>query len=81
VRDILCRLEQHKSNWYHTGINKIARSTISDANNRVTYKVYEHLFYQMLAKCQFGKNHRFNFDNKLYALDSTTINLCLSVFD
>ena len=81
LRDILCGLEHHKGSWYHIGLNKIARSTISDANNRITYEVYERLFYHMLAKCQFGKNHSFNFDNKLYALDSTTIDLCLSVFN
>jgi hypothetical protein len=81
LRDILCGLKQHRSSWYHIGIAKIARSTISDANNRISYEVYEQLFYRMLAKCRFNKGHRFNFDNKLYALDATTIDLCLSVFD
>ena len=81
LRDILCGLEHHRSSWYHIGLKKIARSTISDANNRIPYKVYEKVFYHMLAKCQFGKSHRFNFENKLYALDSSTIDLCLSVFD
>jgi hypothetical protein len=81
LRDILCGLEQNKSSWYHIGIKKIARSTISDANNRISYKVYERLFYQMLNKCQFGKQHQFNFENKLYALDASTIDLCLSVFN
>ena len=60
LRDILCGLEHHRSSWYHIGLEKIARSTISDANNRITYKVYEKVFYHMLAKCQFGKAHRFN---------------------
>ena len=81
LRDILCGLEHHRSSWYHIGLKRLARSTISDANKRITYEVYERLFYHMLAKCQFGKNHRFNFENKLYALDSSTIDLCLSVFD
>ena len=82
LRDILCGLEQHKSSWYHIGLKKIARSTISDANNRITYEVYEQLFYQMLGKCQQMTTHdRFKFDNPLYALDASTIDLCLSVFD
>ena len=81
LRDILCGLEQHRTSWYHIGLEKIARSTISDANNRITYEVYERLFYHMLDKCKFAGHHKFSFENNLYALDSTTIDLCLSVFD
>ena len=50
LRDIECGLEQHKSKWYHVGIEKIKRSTISEANNRGAYQVYETLFYAMLNK-------------------------------
>ena len=82
LRDIKCGLDQHKNNWYHVGIEKIKRSTISDANNRVSFQVYEQLFYAMLSKCEvLTGNHKFKFKNPLYALDSTTIKLCLSVFD
>ena len=51
LRDIICSLDQHKSKWYHIGLEKIKRSTISDANNRVPYQVYERLFYAILKKC------------------------------
>jgi|TARA_B100001964_G_C14153136_1_gene563029 hypothetical protein len=81
LRDILCGLKQQESAWYHIGLKKLAKSTISDANNRIDYRVYEHLFHHMLKKCDFKSNHGFNFDNKLYALDATVIDLCLSVFD
>lgn len=82
LRDIKCGLDQHKNKWYHIGIEKIKRSTISDANNRVPFQVYEHLFYAMLSKCEvLTGSHKFKFKNPLYALDSTTISLCLSVFD
>ena len=82
LRDIVCGLEQHQSKWYHIGIEKIKRSTISDANNRVPYQVYENLFYSMLKKCHnITQNTRFKFKNPLYALDSSIIDLCLSVFD
>ena len=82
LRDILCGLRQNQSSWCHIGIKKIARSTISDSNNRITYKVYESLFYQMLNKCQtLDKSRKFKFKNNLYALDGSTIDLCLSVFD
>ena len=82
LRDIVCGLEQHQSKWYHLGIEKIKRSTISDANNRVPYEVYERLFYAMLKKChRLTQTTQFKFKNPLYALDSSVIDVCLSVFD
>ena len=82
LRDIICGLEQHQSKWYHVGLEKIKRSTISDANNRVPYQVYEKLFYAMLKKCcHMTHSNTFKFKNPLYALDSSIIDLCLSVFD
>jgi hypothetical protein len=82
LRDIVCGLEQHQSKWYHIGLQKIKRSTISDANNRISYEVYESLFYAMLKKCHPLTQHTtFTFKNPLYAIDSSVIDLCLSVFD
>ena len=82
LRDIVCGLEQHQSKWYHIGLEKIKRSTISDANNRVPYQVYESLFYSLLKKCNgYTPQTSFKFKNPLYALDSSIIDLCLSVFD
>jgi len=82
LRDIICGLEQHESKWYHIGLEKIKRSTISDANNRVPYQVYEALFYTMLKKCSgLTQTTKFRFKNPLYAIDSSVIDLCLSVFD
>ena len=82
LRDIVCGLEQHQSKWYHIGLEKIKRSTISDANNRVPYEVYETLFYTMLKKCSgLTQKTTFKFKNPLYSIDSSVIDLCLSVFD
>ena len=82
LRDIVCGLEQHQSKWYHIGLEKIKRSTISDANNRISSEVYEKLFYALLKKCDhYTRPTNFRFKNPLYALDSSIIDLCLSVFD
>ena len=82
LRDIICGLEQHQSKWYHIGLEKVKRSTMSEANNRVPYQVYESLFYTMLKKCDsITQQITFKFKNPLYALDSSIIDLCLSVFD
>jgi len=83
LRDIICGLEQHRNKWYHIGIEKIKRSTISDANNRVPYQVYERLFYALLKKFE-GKQYEakeFKFKNPLYALDASIFDLSLSVFE
>lgn len=82
LRDIICGLEQHQSKWYHIGLEKVKRSTMREANNRVPYQVYESLFYTMLKKCDsITQQTTFKFKNPLYALDSSIIDLCLSVFD
>ena len=82
LRAIVCGLEQHQKKWYHIGLEKIKRSTISDANNRIPYQVYESLFYSLLKKCKgLTPQTSFRFKNPLYALDSSIIDLCLSVFD
>ena len=45
------------------------------------YELYEALFAKLLARCQArAPKHNFRFKNKLYSLDASTIDLCLSVF-
>jgi len=59
------------------------RSTLSYANEHRPWQLYEKVFYQLLGKCRqldFGK-HRFRFNNKLFSLDATVIELCASLFD
>ena len=59
------------------------KSTLAYANQRRPWQLYEAVFGQLLAKCQplgLGKR-KFRFKNKLYSLDSTVIELCVSVFD
>ena len=83
LRDITCGLDQHQSKWYHIGLQKIKRSTISDANNRIPYQVYEQLLYALLKKGE-GKECQttpFRFKNPLYDLDASVFDLCLSVFE
>ena len=45
------------------------------------YTLYETLFGRLLSRCQqCAPRHGFRFKNKLYAVDATTIDLCLAVF-
>lgn len=81
LRDIETSLSVHYSKWYHIGLKGIKRSTLSDAMQNRPYEIFEGLFYKLLDKCQsVTPRHRFKFKNPLYTLDSTVIDLCLSIF-
>lgn len=83
LRDIETGLAIHQNVWYHLGIQSVARSTLSDANGRRDWQIFKDLFGEILLRCRdvTPKTNKFSFDNPLYALDATTISLCLSVFD
>jgi hypothetical protein len=60
-----------------------ARSTLSYANAKRSWKLYEMVFYQLLRKVKAnapGKK-KFRFRNKLFSLDASLIELCVSLFD
>jgi hypothetical protein len=68
--------------WHHLGIGSVARSSLAEANSRRSSEIFEKLFYAMLSRCREITPHReFKFDNPLYSFDSSTISLCLSLFD
>lgn len=82
LRDIETGFNMHQNTWHHLGIKTVAKSSISDANNKRSYQIFEKLFYSLLNQCRnITPNKKFKFNNPLYSFDSTTINLCLSVFD
>ena len=81
LRGIETGLRSLDSMWYHLGLISVARSTIAYANEHRPWQIYESLFYAMLDKCQaLAPKRKFSFQNELRAIDSTTIDLCLSLF-
>jgi len=81
LREIETALKVQYNKWYHIGLKDIKRSTLSDTMNRRDYQIFEGLFYQLLKRCKtVTPKHKFRFNNPLYSLDSTTIELCLSLF-
>jgi hypothetical protein len=84
LRDIEACLRSVESKLYHMGFRgKVARSTLADANEAHDWRIYAdfaqvliHIARPMYANESLG----FDLDNTVYALDSTTIDLCLSVF-
>lgn len=82
LRDIETGLKIHENQWYHLGINSVAKSSLSYANNNRSYEIFEKLFYAVLRQCkEVAISKNFNFNSPLYSFDSTTIKLCLSIFD
>jgi len=82
LREIETGFSVQNNTWHHLGVNTVARSSLAEANSRRDYQIFEKLFYAILERCQEITPHReFEFSNPLYSFDSSTIALCLSVFD
>lgn len=82
LRDIETGLLTAQNRWYHLGLETVARSTIARANESRPWQIYESLFYKVLERCgdMISGTASFSFKNDLYALDASTIDLCLSLF-
>lgn len=81
LRDIISNLSAQTAKLYHLGSARVTRTTLARVNENQPYTLYEALFHKLLSRCQgLGPRHGFRFKNKLYSLDATTIDLCLSVF-
>jgi hypothetical protein len=84
LRDIEACLSSHREKLYHVGMRgKISRSTLSDANERRDFRIYEEVGYSLIRiarKLYQTEELAVELDRSLYALDSTTIDLCLSLF-
>ena len=81
LRDVASNMAAQARKLYHLGIRSVSRSSLSRVNESQPYELYEALFAKLLARCQArAPKHPFKFKNKLYSLDASTIDLCLSVF-
>jgi hypothetical protein len=67
----------------HLGIETPRKSTLAYANGHRPPELFEGLFHALVARVQneLGPKHRFRFKNKLLSIDTTTIDLCASMFD
>jgi putative transposase len=81
LRDIVDNLSAQAHRLYHLGAPKISRSQLARINEQKPYTLYEALFSKLLKRCHsLAPRDGFRFKNKLYSLDATTLDLCLSVF-
>jgi hypothetical protein len=84
LRDIEACLRAHQSKLYHMGIRgRVSRNTLANANSVRDWRIYED-FAQVLitiAKDLYlNESFGVDLDQTVYALDATTIDLCLSLF-
>ena len=84
LRDIETRLRSISGKLYHMGFRStIARSTLADANESRDWRIYADFAQTRIAMGRPLYAHDpigVELNQSLYALDSTTIDLCLSVF-
>jgi hypothetical protein len=85
LRDIECCLSSMKAKLYHCGIKTVvARSTLADANENRSWQIYEDTakaLMKIVAPMYKGDNRlAAELKSAIYAFDSTTIGLCLSLF-
>jgi hypothetical protein len=81
LRDIVMNVSAQSSKLYHLAIKPFSRATLARVNKEQPAALYERLFFKLLDRCrEVSPGHRFKFKNKLYLLDTTTIDLCLAVF-
>ena len=83
LRDLIVALEAHQSKCFHLGLGRkpIAKTTLATANQNRDYRIFEEFaFYMMEQAREKRAGDIFKLGGKVYAFDSTTIPLCLSVF-
>jgi hypothetical protein len=85
LREICGGLASSMGKMVHLGIKRMPkRSTLSYANNHRPWQLFEKVFYQLLNQADIlaaKQKRRFRFKNPMVSIDSTTIDLCLSMFD
>lgn len=85
LRDIEVCLAANPAKLFHMGLSGApARSTMADALNRRDWRIYQALALRLIARARelYVKDPiGIELDATVYALDSTTIDLCLSLFD
>jgi putative transposase len=81
LRDIVENLYAQTHRLYHLGGSTLSRTSLSRINEDKPFTLYQALFEKLLGRClNQPTGHKFRFKHPLYALDSTTIDLCLSMF-
>jgi len=85
LSDLALTINAHPGKLYHLGFGKgVSKTNLAKANEQRSYLMYEEYAKLMIAEarrvCLPDNGNVFSFSNAVYAFDSTTIDLCLSIF-
>ena len=85
LRSIVICLNAQKSRLYHLGFNSgFNLTTLTRANENRDWRIYHDLAQILIREArrlyQDDSNFELNIENKVYAIDSSTIDLCLKIF-
>lgn len=84
LRDIEACLRSQANKLYHMGIRaKVSRSTLAEANEKRDWRIYADLAHSLIPvarKLYQDEDFGIELDQTVYAMDATTIDLCLSMF-
>lgn len=84
MRDLILSLEAHRPKYYHLGFGtSVTRRNLGKANEKRSHGIFEEFAYVLIAEARkscYRDDFEIDVEGNVYALDSTTIDLCLSVF-
>ena len=84
LSQIVVCLNSREKDLYHFGIrHSIAKSTLAEANESRNWKIYRDLALKLIERARIlyrNDDHQVDIENTIYALDSSTIDLCLNLF-
>ena len=84
LRDLVACLNSQRAELYHVGIrSRVSRTTLADANERRDWRLFESLGQRLIAialDLHRDEDIGLGLKEPLYAMDSTTIDLCLTLF-
>jgi hypothetical protein len=84
MRDLMLSLEAHQPKYYHLGFGStVSRRNLGTANEKRNCKIFEEFAYVLIAEARrscYREDFEIEVDGNIYALDSTTIDLCLNIF-
>jgi hypothetical protein len=84
MRDLMLSLEAHQVKYYHLGFGTtLTRRNFGKANQKRNYKIVEEFAYVLIEEARhscYKNDFEIKIDGNVYAFDSSTIDLCLSVF-
>src|SRR5690554_2325626 len=84
MRDLMLSLEPQRPKFYHLGFgNSVSRRNLGNANEKRDSRIFEEFAYLLIDKARktcYNEDFEIKVDGNVYALDSSTVDLCMSIF-